>query len=114
MDNVTKSFAGIRAVRDLTLDVRRGSIHALIGPNGAGKTTLFNLATKFLRPSGGRIVFKGRTSPMRPRAPWRGSAWSARSRSRRYFRAMTARENVRVALQTPAMTALHSGVAGQR
>ena len=44
----------------VSLDVRRGSIHALIGPNGAGKTTLFNLATKFLRPTNGRISFKGR------------------------------------------------------
>ena len=59
MENVTKSFAGIRAVRDLTLEVRRGTIHALIGPNGAGKTTVFNLATKFLQPTSGRISFKG-------------------------------------------------------
>ena len=60
MASVSKSFSGFLAVAGVSLDVRRGSIHALIGPNGAGKTTLFNLATKFLVPSGGRIVFKGR------------------------------------------------------
>ena len=59
MEGLTKSFRGFTAVRDLTLDVHRGSIHALIGPNGAGKTTVFNLATKFLQPTSGRIYFKG-------------------------------------------------------
>ena len=59
MENVSKSFAGIRAVQGLTLEVHRGTIHALIGPNGAGKTTVFNLVTKFHQPSGGRISFKG-------------------------------------------------------
>ena len=56
---LTKEFAGFFAVRDVALKVRRGSIHALIGPNGAGKTTCFNLLTKFLQPTRGRIVFKG-------------------------------------------------------
>ena len=57
---LTKEFAGFFAVRDVSLKVRRGSIHALIGPNGAGKTTCFNLLTKFLRPSAGKILYKGR------------------------------------------------------
>ena len=56
---LTKEFAGFFAVRDVALKVRRGSIHALIGPNGAGKTTCFNLLTKFLSPSAGKIVYKG-------------------------------------------------------
>ena len=56
---LTKEFAGFFAVRDVDLKVRRGSIHALIGPNGAGKTTCFNLLTKFLSPSAGRILYKG-------------------------------------------------------
>jgi len=56
---LTKEFAGFFAVRDVALKVRRGSIHALIGPNGAGKTTCFNLLTKFLRPSAGKILYKG-------------------------------------------------------
>src|SRR5258705_10338141 len=56
---LTKEFAGFFAVSDVNLRVRRGSIHALIGPNGAGKTTCFNLLTKFLKPSAGRILYKG-------------------------------------------------------
>jgi branched-chain amino acid transport system ATP-binding protein len=54
-----KSFKGFTAVNDVNLKVLEGSIHALIGPNGAGKTTCFNLLTKFLAPTSGKILFKG-------------------------------------------------------
>ena len=57
--DLTKEFKGFVAVNQVNLNVRRGSIHALIGPNGAGKTTCFNLLTKFLTPTTGRIVFDG-------------------------------------------------------
>ncbi len=57
---LTKDFLGFTAVRDVSFSVRRDTIHALIGPNGAGKTTVFNLLTKFLEPTRGTIVFKGR------------------------------------------------------
>ena len=59
-EGLTKEFRGFIAVKDVTLRVRRGSIHALIGPNGAGKTTCFNLLTHFLTPTRGRIRFQGR------------------------------------------------------
>ena len=59
-EGLTKEFRGFVAVNSVNLRVRRGSIHALIGPNGAGKTTCFNLLTKFLSPSRGRIVYNGR------------------------------------------------------
>ena len=52
-------FNGFYAVEGVSLKVARGSIHALIGPNGAGKTTCFHLITKFLRPTGGKILYKG-------------------------------------------------------
>lgn len=57
---VVKEFAGFRAVDDATLSVQRGTIHALIGPNGAGKTTCFNVITKFLKPTAGRLIFDGK------------------------------------------------------
>src|SRR4029079_11863300 len=59
-ENLTKEFAGFVAVNGVNLRVARGTIHALIGPNGAGKTTCFNLLTKFMSPTRGRISFKGR------------------------------------------------------
>ena len=58
-EDLTKEFAGFVAVNGVSLRVARGTIHALIGPNGAGKTTCFNLLTKFLQPTRGRITFKG-------------------------------------------------------
>src|SRR3989441_5218379 len=58
-EGLTKEFRGFVAVHNVNLRVRRGTIHALIGPNGAGKTTCFNLLTKFLTPSSGRITYKG-------------------------------------------------------
>src|SRR5262249_5792979 len=58
-EDLTKHFAGFVAVSGVNLKVARGTVHALIGPNGAGKTTCFNLLTKFLKPTHGRIVYKG-------------------------------------------------------
>jgi branched-chain amino acid transport system ATP-binding protein len=59
-EGLTKEFRGFIAVKDVNLRIRRGTIHALIGPNGAGKTTCFNLLTRFLVPTSGRIRYNGR------------------------------------------------------
>ena len=59
VEDLTKSFGGLRAVDRCSLEVREGTITGLIGPNGAGKTTLFNLLTGFHRPDGGRVRFRG-------------------------------------------------------
>ncbi|MEZ5822054.1 MAG: branched-chain amino acid ABC transporter ATP-binding protein/permease [Xanthobacteraceae bacterium] len=60
VEAVSKSFGGIRAVREASLQVRSGEIHALIGPNGAGKTTLFNLVSGLYAPDAGTIRLHGR------------------------------------------------------
>jgi branched-chain amino acid transport system ATP-binding protein len=57
---LTKRFGGFKAVDDVSLTVREGTIHALIGPNGAGKTTCFNLLTRALQPDAGHIEYFGR------------------------------------------------------
>jgi branched-chain amino acid transport system ATP-binding protein len=59
IENVTMQFGGLAAVREVSLEVRRGELSGLIGPNGAGKTTLFNVVSGFLTPSSGRIFFDG-------------------------------------------------------
>ena len=61
VQGVSKSFRGLRAVADASLQVHAGEMVALIGPNGAGKTTLFNLIAGALAPDAGRIHFEGRT-----------------------------------------------------
>jgi branched-chain amino acid transport system ATP-binding protein len=58
--NIGKSFAGIEALQDVSLDVRDHEIVGLIGPNGAGKTTLFNCLLGITRPNAGRVLFDGR------------------------------------------------------
>src|SRR3972149_875446 len=98
-EDLTKEFAGFLAVSGVNLRVARGTIHALIGPNGAGKTTCFNLLTKFLSPTRGRILLKGRDiTAMQPAdvarlglvLPFRISA---------VLPHMSGLENVRIALQ---------------
>jgi branched-chain amino acid transport system ATP-binding protein len=59
LQGVSKSFGGLAAVQDVSLELADGSLSALIGPNGAGKTTLFALMSGFLRPDAGRIEFAG-------------------------------------------------------
>ena len=59
VERVTRSFGGVRAVNDCSLEVPEGGITGLIGPNGAGKTTLFNIITGFLKPDSGAITFAG-------------------------------------------------------
>jgi branched-chain amino acid transport system ATP-binding protein len=56
---LSRTFHGFHAVSNVNLSVEEGSIHALIGPNGAGKTTCFNLLTRFIDPTAGRIHFQG-------------------------------------------------------
>jgi branched-chain amino acid transport system ATP-binding protein len=57
---VSKSFKGLRAVREASFEVPAGSINALIGPNGAGKTTIFNMIAGVYAPDSGEIAFEGR------------------------------------------------------
>jgi branched-chain amino acid transport system ATP-binding protein len=97
--DLTREFKGFVAVDKVNLRVRRGSIHALIGPNGAGKTTCFNLLTKFLAPSSGRILFDGQDITTEPpaRVARRGVIRSFQISA--VFPHLSVLENVRVALQ---------------
>jgi branched-chain amino acid transport system ATP-binding protein len=96
---LTKAFSGFVAVNEVDLTVQRGTIHAMIGPNGAGKTTVFNLLTKFLAPTSGRILFNGIdiTAEKPAQVARRGIVRSFQISST--FPHMTVLENVRVALQ---------------
>jgi branched-chain amino acid transport system ATP-binding protein len=104
---LTKEFKGFVAVSDVNLRVKRGSIHALIGPNGAGKTTCFNLLTKFLSPTRGRIFFDGVdiTGETPAHVARRGVIRSFQISA--VFPHLTVLENVRVALQRQVGTSFH-------
>ena len=96
---LTRGFRGFVAVAGIDLRVREGSIHALIGPNGAGKTTCFNLLSGFLAPSSGAIRFQGHdiTGLAPARVARLGLVRSFQISA--VFGHLTARENVRLALQ---------------
>lgn len=96
---LVKEFRGFVAVSDVNLQVKRGSIHALIGPNGAGKTTCFNLLTKFLNPTSGKIFFNGNeiTGEKPAQIARRGIIRSFQISA--VFPQLTVLENVRIGLQ---------------
>ena len=98
-EDLTKEFAGFVAVNGVSLRVVRGTIHALIGPNGAGKTTCFNLLTKFLQPTRGRIIFKGRDITALPPTEIARLGLARSFQISAVFPHLTLRENVRIALQ---------------
>jgi branched-chain amino acid transport system ATP-binding protein len=103
---VSRSFAGVHALRDVTLQLRRGEIVGLIGPNGAGKSTLVNVLSGFDRPSSGSVELEGR-DVTRWKPSRRGRAGLARTFQHSHaFRSLSVRENVEVA-------ALGAGASGR-
>lgn len=96
---LSKSFGGFNAVSDVNLKVRAGSIHALIGPNGAGKTTCFNLLTRFLSVTKGRIVYEGRDITGTKPADVARQGLVRSFQISAVFPHLSALENVRLALQ---------------
>jgi branched-chain amino acid transport system ATP-binding protein len=105
--SVSRSFAGVQALRAVTLELRRGEVLGLIGPNGAGKSTLVNLLSGFDRPTQGRVLLDGR-DVTRWRASRRGRNGLARTFQHSHaFRGLSVRENVEV-------SALGAGVSARK
>ncbi len=67
VDDISLSFGGVRALTDVSFDIRKGEIRAIIGPNGAGKSSMLNCVNGFYHPQKGQITYKGVTRQrMRP------------------------------------------------
>ena len=94
VENVSLAFGGVKAISDVSLDIRKGEIRAIIGPNGAGKTSMLNVINGFYTPQKGRITFKGATrTKMRPHEAALGGI--ARTfQNVALFRGMTALDNI--------------------
>jgi branched-chain amino acid transport system ATP-binding protein len=94
VDDVSLSFGGVKALTNVSFDIRRGEIRAIIGPNGAGKTSMLNVINGFYQPQQGRISFKGRPrTAMRPYEA--ASAGIARTfQNVALFRGMTVLDNI--------------------
>lgn len=96
---LSKSFGGLAAVREVSLSLARGDLHAVIGPNGAGKSTLVNLLSGVLSPTAGAILLDGR-DVTRLSQPARTHLGLARSFQRtNILPSLTVLENVRLAAQ---------------
>lgn len=99
-DHLRKTFGGLIAVDDVSLQIEPGSTHSIIGPNGAGKTTLFNLLSGKYRPTQGRVLFRGEdvtNVPVYQRAR-RGMGRSFQITN--IFPSLSVLENVRLAAQS--------------
>jgi branched-chain amino acid transport system ATP-binding protein len=105
--HLIKEFKGFTAVNDVNLRVQRGHIHALIGPNGAGKTTCFNLLTKFLVPTSGKILFNGRDITASKPAQIARQGIIRSFQISAVFPHLTVMENVRIGLQRTLGTSFH-------
>jgi len=111
---LSKSFGGIQAVREVSLQVRQGEILGIIGPNGAGKTTLFNLLNGFARPDRGSILLDGRevTGSTPPQLCAAGVARTFQVA--RPFRRMSLLDNVMVSAYLRERGAHAAGAAAMR
>jgi branched-chain amino acid transport system ATP-binding protein len=107
-ERLTRAFGGLVAVRDVSISLDRGELHAVIGPNGAGKSTLVNLLAGELPPTAGRIILDGEDVTRQP-VHTRAHLGIARSFQRTdIFKSLSVLENVRLAAQ--AVTVRASGL----
>ncbi len=99
---LSKAFGGVRAVNEVSFEVKQGEFLAMIGPNGAGKSTCFNMINGQLPPDSGEIVFEGKNiAGLVPRDIWRlgvGRTFQVAAT----FHSMTVAENVQMALLSHA------------
>lgn len=96
---LSRSFGGLAAVRDVSISLHQGELHAVIGPNGAGKTTLVNMLSGEIRPTAGRIELEGRTVSGEPAWRMTRSGIGRSFQRTNIFSSLSVHENVRLAAQ---------------
>ncbi len=99
LQNVVKDFGGLRAINDVSIEVRPGERRAIIGPNGAGKTTLFNLITGELPLTSGRIFLSGQDITSLPAHRRIGAGLGRTYQITNVFPGLTVGENIQLAAQ---------------
>jgi branched-chain amino acid transport system permease protein len=111
VQHLTKSFAGLRAVDDVSFAVGQGRIHAIVGPNGAGKTTLLNLISGVERPSSGVVLLAGEEVSARPTHEIARSGVARTFQNLALFTDLTALDNVLIGLHLRAGTSVPQALA---
>ncbi|MBI2475027.1 ABC transporter ATP-binding protein [Candidatus Uhrbacteria bacterium] len=99
LQNISKSFGGVQAVKNCSFEIEKNSITALVGPNGAGKTTVFNLVSGFSNPDKGDIFFENKKLNHLP--IWKRSRLgiSRTFQLSRMFRNLSIEDNLLIALR---------------
>jgi ABC-type uncharacterized transport system ATPase subunit len=99
LNNISKSFGGLKAVKDVCISVQKGEIHCLIGPNGAGKSTIFKLIVGYHRPDHGQVIYKGKD--ITRLKPFQRSrlGLSIKFQTPSVYQDLTVRQNLAISLQ---------------
>lgn len=101
IEHLSKSFGGVVATSDVSIDFPAGSLSAVIGPNGAGKTTFFNLISGGLQPNSGRILLEGEDIVGLPSSEIVRKGIGRAFQVAKLFKSLTVEESLRGALQSP-------------
>jgi branched-chain amino acid transport system ATP-binding protein len=102
VESLSVAYGGLRALREVSLDVREGEFVAIVGPNGAGKTTLFKTISGTVSPVSGRILYEGRDLLRLPAAERAQLGIAHVPEGRQVFRTMTVMENLEMGALSPA------------
>ncbi len=112
--DLSRSFGGVHALRNVSLNVQHGELHGLIGPNGAGKSTLFHLISGHIPPSGGTVWFNGQDiTSSSPHERALGGI-SIVFQGARIFSGMTVLENVMVGAHAQHSYGFHDAILRTR
>jgi branched-chain amino acid transport system ATP-binding protein len=107
-ENISKSFGGVQALRNIDMVIKDDEILGVIGPNGAGKTTLFNVLTGFNKPTSGKVIFDGVDMTGKPVYATSKAGLTRTFQNIRLFGAMKVIDNVVVGMHNN----LHTGMLG--
>jgi branched-chain amino acid transport system ATP-binding protein len=111
--DLVRTFGGLVAVNDFSLDVYPGSIHGLIGPNGAGKTTTFNVISGFYAPSSGKIIYLGQDVSGRKTNALAALGLIRTFQGTTLFHQLSVLDNVRLGCHCSAKVGLLSRILGR-
>ena len=100
IENLNKSFGGVHAIENLSIDFAPGTLSAVIGPNGAGKTTFFNLISGGLQPDSGNILLAGENMVGLSRNAIVHKGIGRAFQVAKLFKSLTVEESLRAALQS--------------
>ena len=101
LENITVSFEGFLALNDLNLSLNKGELRAVIGPNGAGKTTFLDVITGKVKPTKGKVIFKGKSLIGRKEHKIARLGVGRKFQSPRVFENLTVKENLEISVCTP-------------